>query len=115
MRVALVHPTAEEVHVAEEIENERRRRVIIYLRGRPLLLDPPLVHDDDAVGYFECLLLIVSDEDARDMDLVMQPPQPAAEFDPHLGVEGTKRLVEKQHLWLDRRSTRQRHPLPLPP
>jgi len=61
----------------------------------------PLVHHDDSVGELERLFLIVRDEDAGDFDLVVEPPQPSAQFLTHLGVERSERLVQQQDFWLD--------------
>ena len=83
------------------------------LLGRADLLDAALVHDHDAVGHLERLLLVVGDEDAREVDLVVQPPQPAAQLLAHLGVERAERLVEQQHPRLDRERARERHALAL--
>jgi hypothetical protein len=55
----------------------------------------------------------VGDEDAGDVDLVVQPPQPAPQLLAHLGVERAERLVEQQHLRLDRQRAGQRHALAL--
>jgi hypothetical protein len=46
--------------------------------------------------------------------LVVQPPQPAAQLLAHLGVERAERLVEQQHLRLDRERAGERDALPLP-
>ena len=73
----------------------------------------PLVHHDDAVGDLERLFLVVGDEDAGDVQLVVQPAQPAAQLLAHLGVERAERLVEQQHLRLDRERARQRDALAL--
>ena len=81
--------------------------MVIDFLGRADLLDPALVHHDDAVGELERLFLIVGDEDAGDVDLVVQPPQPSAQFLAHLGVERAEGLVEQQHLRLDRERARQ--------
>ena len=53
------------------------------------------------------------DEDAGDVQLVVQPPQPAAQLLAHLGVERAERLVQQQHLGFDRQRARQRDALPL--
>src|SRR5690606_3202015 len=60
------------------------------------LLDPAMAHDDDAVGDFQRLFLIVRDEDRGDMQLVVQIAQPAAQILAHLGVERAERLVEQK-------------------
>ena len=68
---------------------------------------------DDAIGQLERFFLIVRDEHARQVNLVVQPPQPAAQLLPHLGVERAERLVEQQHLRLDGERARERDALPL--
>ena len=110
---AVVDAAVKQIDVAEEVEDERRGRLIVDLVGRADLLDPPLVHHHDAVGHFERLFLVVGDEDAGDVQLVVQPAQPAAQLLAHLGVERAERLVEQQHARLDRQRARQRHALAL--
>ena len=53
------------------------------------------------------------DEDAGDVQLVVQPAQPAAQLLAHLGVERAERLVQQQHLRLDRQRAGQRDALAL--
>ena len=89
---------AQHVHVAEEPGDERGRRVLVQLLGRAHLLDPPAVEHHDLVGDLEGLLLVVGDEQARDVDLVVEPAEPGAQLLADLGVEGAERLVEEQHL-----------------
>ena len=66
------------------------------------------------LASFERLFLIMRDEDAGDFDLVVQPPQPSAQFLTHLGVERAERLVEQQHSRLDRERARECDALALP-
>ena len=106
-------PAVEDVHVPEEVHDERRRRMLEDLVRRAVLLDPALVHHHDAVGELERLFLVVGDEHAGQVDLGVQPAQPAAQLLAHLGVERAERLVEQQHLRLDRQRARQRDALPL--
>ena len=73
----------------------------------------PLVHDHDAVGKLERLFLIVRHEHARQADLLVKTAQPAPQLLPHLGIERAERLVEQQHLGLDRQRARKRHALAL--
>jgi hypothetical protein len=47
------------------------------------------------------------------LDLVVQPAQPAAQLAAHLGVERAERLVEEQHLGLDRERAGERDALAL--
>ncbi len=104
----------EDVHVAEEVHHERRRRALEDLLRTALLLDLPVVHDHDAFGELERLFLIVRDEDAGQVNLVVQPAQPAPQLLADLGVERAERLVEQQHPRLDGERPRQRDALPLP-
>ena len=65
------------------------------------------------IGHLEGLALIVGDEQARDMNLVVQFSQPDAKLVANLGVEGPKGLVQEQHLRARRKRPRQGDPLPL--
>ena len=113
-RLAPFDPAVKEVDVAQKIHHEGVGRVLKHLGGRALLLDPALVHDDDPVGHFQGLLLIVRDKHAGHVDFVVQPAEPAAQSLPDLGVQGAERLVQQQHLRLDGQCPSQGHPLPLP-
>ena len=86
---------------------------MVDLVGRALLLDPAVVHDDDAIGELERLLLVVRDEHAGHVQLVVEPAQPAAQVLAHLRVERAERLVEQQHPRLDRERAGERHALAL--
>ena len=107
-------PVAQLRHRPEEAHHEVVRGLLVQLTRRPRLLDPATRDHDDAVGHLHRLLLIVGDEDGRNVHLVVQAAQPLAELLAHLGVEGAERLVEEQHLGLDGEGARQRHALPLP-
>ena len=80
---------------------------------RAFLLDAALVHHDDPVGDLEGLVLVVGDEDAGDVDLLVQAPQPGAQLLAHLGVERAEGLVEQQHPRLHGQGAGERHPLAL--
>ena len=84
------------------------------LVGGADLLDPAGVHHQHAVGQFEGLVLVVGDEDAGQVDFVVQPPQPLPQLLADLGVQGPEGLVQQQHLRLDGQRAGQRHALPLP-
>ena len=98
----------------EETHHERTGRVVVDLAGRANLLDPGVVHHRDGVGDLHRLLLIVRHQDGGHALLVVQPPQPAPELGPHVGIERAERLVEQQHLRLDRQRPGQGHALTLP-
>ena len=72
-----------------------------------------LAHDDDAVGEFERLLLVVGDEDGGVAGGVVDFAQPAAQLAADLRVERAERLVEQQHLGLDRHGAGERDALAL--
>ena len=86
---------------------------VVELVGRADLLDLAVGHHHDAVGDVHRLLLVVGDEHGGHVDLVVQPAQPGAQLLAHLGVERAERLVEQQHLRLDRERPGQRHALAL--
>lgn len=51
-----------------------------HLLGGAVLFDPSLVHHHHPVGELQRFLLIVGHEDAGEMDLRVQPPQPPAQL-----------------------------------
>ena len=89
-------------------------RVVVDLEGRADLLDPALAHHHHAIGERERLLLVVRDVDRRDAELALDRPDLIAQGDADLGIEGRQRLVEQEHLWLDRERARERDALLLP-
>src|SRR5437870_2904517 len=94
----VLHAAMEDVHVAEEVHDERVGGVLEDLLGRARLLDASMVQDDDAVGDLERLLLVVRDEHAGHVQLVVQAPEPPAELLAHAGVERPEGLVEQEDL-----------------
>ena len=106
-------PAAELGDRAEEAHHEVVRRLVVELVGRADLLDLAVGHHHDRVGDLHRLLLVVGDEHRGDVDLVVQAPQPGAQLLAHLRVERAERLVEQQHLRLDRERAGQRHALAL--
>ena len=81
---------------------------------RQVLFSPPIrMHQHHAVGDFERFFLVVRDEDAGDVQLVVQAAQPAPQLLAHLGVERAEGFVEQQHARLDRERTGQRDALAL--
>jgi hypothetical protein len=110
---AFVGAAVEQVHVAQEAVHKGAGRVVPHVLRRAHLLDHALVHQHHAVGHFQRLFLVVGDEDAGDVQLVVQAAQPAAQFLAHLGVERAEGLVEQQHLGLHRQRARQGNALAL--
>ena len=72
-----------------------------------------VVHDHDGVGDVHRLFLVVGHEHGRHVGLVVQPAQPDAQLLADPRVEGAERLVEQQHLGLDRERPGERHALAL--
>ena len=101
----VMHAAFEQIDVAEELVDERRGRMVVHLVGCANLFDLAVVHDHHAVRHFQRLFLVVRDEHAGEIDLVVQTPQPAAQFLAHLGVERAEGLVQQQDLGFDRQRT----------
>ena len=104
---------AQPVDGADEAHDELALRMLVELARRAGLLDLALVHDHDLLGDLHRLLLVVGDEDRRHVDLVVEAAQPRAELLADLRVERAERLVEEQHLRLDRERPGERHALAL--
>src|SRR4029077_3686543 len=66
------------------------------------------------IGELERFFLIVRDENAGDMDAVVQSAQPAAQIAAHARIERTERLIEQQDRRLDCERARERDALALP-
>ena len=80
----------------EEVGDERVGGSGEDLFGGAGLLNFTLMEDGDVIGQFEGLVLIVGHKDGCQASLVVKLAQPFAKFFPDLGVEGAKRLVQKQ-------------------
>ena len=112
-RVPVLHSPVKQIHVTEELVDERRRGMVVDLLRRTDLLDAALVHDHHPVGHFERFVLVVGDEDAGDVHLVVQAAQPAPQLLAHLGVECAERFVEQQYAGFDRERAGKRDALTL--
>ena len=109
--VGRMHPPLEEVALADEFRDERGGRPTVdRLRGADLL-DPADVHDHDAVGKAERLLLVVGDEDGGDVQRPLELPQlfPHRQAEPCVQVG--ERLVEQEDRGADDDRARHRYPL----
>ena len=104
---------AEAVDRADEAHHELVRRVLVEVARPADLLDPALVHHRDPVGDLHRLLLVVRDDHGRRVRLVVESAQPDAQVLADARVERAERLVEQQHLRLDRERAGERHPLAL--
>src|SRR6185312_16768646 len=109
----VVHAAMEQVHAAEKVVNEGRVGVMVNLVRAADLFDAAFVHHRHTVGNFQGLFLVVGDEDAGDMNFVVQLAQPAAQFQTDLRIQRAEGLVEQQNAGLDRQGTGQCDPLAL--
>ena len=71
----------------------------------------PVAHDADPVGHGQRLLLVVGDEQGGGAEPLLQGADLLAQLQPDLGVERGQRLVEQQHVRLDRQRPGQRDAL----
>ena len=93
----MIQTPMKQIDVPQELVNERIRRVVVDLFRRPDLLDLPLVHHHDPVRKLERLFLVMRDEDAGDMHLVMKLPQPPPQVAAHPRIQRAERFIQQQH------------------
>src|SRR5258708_20951384 len=74
---AFIDTAVEEIDVAEEVVNKRGRGMVVNLFRRSNLLDASVVHNHYPIGDFHGLFLVVNDENAVDVNLVMHVSVPA--------------------------------------
>src|SRR6185295_20126898 len=87
-------PSVKDVDRAEETIHERARRTLIHVLRVADLLYASFVHQYHPVRNLERFLLIVSNENAGDVELIVQAAQPTPQFLSHLRVESAEGLVE---------------------
>ncbi len=87
---------------------------LVDVARRADLLDPPLVHHDDAVGHRQRFLLVVRHQDRRHAQALLQRADLAAQPQPLERVERRQRLVEQQQPGRGRERARERDALLLP-
>ena len=101
------------VDFAEKAAHERARGLRVQRLRIGKLLDAALIHHRDAIGQLERFFLIVRYKNARHVNAIVQPAQPAAQVAAHARVERTERLVEQQDFGFDRERARERDALAL--
>ena len=72
---------------------------------------PAAVHHRDAVGHRQRFLLVVGDQDGGDAGLALEALDLDLHVEPQVLVERGERLVEQQHLGIDREAARERDAL----
>src|SRR5438270_212002 len=100
-----------EVDIADEVGDEARRRGLVDLCRRADLEKAALAHDRDPGGHRHRFLLVVSDEHARDTDVVDDVGELELGLLAQLLVERAERLVEEQQLRLLGEAARERDAL----
>ncbi len=82
---------------SKELRHKKVGRIVINLLGFSNLLDNPLFHHHNHVGYTHCLLLVVGDEYGGDSRLFLNTPDflPCLQTKP--GVKVGKGLVKQKH------------------
>ena len=105
----------EEVRLADEVGDEQRRRIGIYLLGMAHLHQLAQVEHPQAVGDRHRLFLIMGDVDRHDSEFFLDAPDFLAHVDPKLGVQIGQRLVQQQHAWVVNQGAGNRNTLLLAP
>src|SRR5262249_708420 len=98
----------------EKRGDELVARPVVDFKGRADLFDPPVVEYDDAVGQLQRLLLIVRDEERRDVHFAQQGANLTTQFEAGPSVKRAERLVEEHRGGVEGQRARQSYALPLP-
>src|SRR5690606_26686920 len=101
----------QQVRRAEERRDESSRGARIQFVGSSRLEQAAEIHDADAIRERKRFLLIVRDQNRRDLELALHLTNRAAQLFADLRIERAERLVEQQHLRLVRERSCNRHAL----
>ena len=96
-----LHRSAEEIGVPDEGRDKDVPRALVDGLRTRRLLDLALVHDSNAVGDRECLLLIMGDIDRRDADLFLYRADRGPHLHAQLCIEIGKRFIHEQYARMD--------------
>ena len=111
LHVAVPVGPEQEIRAAEERRDEPRAGPLIQRARLADFLEPPAVHDADAVRHAERFVLVVRHEHRRDADGALNLADRAPQLLADLRVERAERLVEQQHARLVRQRARERDAL----
>ena len=92
--------SAQDVGGTDEARHVAVLRMVVDLGGGADLLEDAVLHDRDAVGHAQGLLLVVGDVDEGDAEPFLQPLQFDLHLAPELQVERAERLVQEEHFRL---------------
>src|SRR5690606_7509898 len=95
----------QEIRGAQECRDEPRPRTRIERARLVRLLQTSALHHADPVRHREGFVLIVRDEDRRDVDRTLNVTDRAAQLVANFRVERAERLVEQEHPRLVRERT----------
>src|SRR4026209_1231759 len=104
-RFTRVNAAVEQVDVAEKDINESIRRPVVNIFRCTNLFNSPLIHDRHEIGYFHGFFLVMCYEHTGNVNFVVEPAEPHAQFLTDPGIEGTERLVQKKDLGFNRKSS----------
>ena len=97
--------------IAHKRSNEGIHGVQVHGVGIGNLLHHAVLHQHDLVGDAHGLLLIVGDENGRDLGFLLDSANLAAHFHAKPGVQVAQRLVQEQHIRLFHQRPGDGHPL----
>ena len=95
--IVLEQGPLDRVRGADEVGHEAVDRPLVELGRQALLLDAPVLHDDDDVAHGQGLLLVVGHVHERDPDLLLEGLELELHLLAQLEVQRAQRLVEEQH------------------
>lgn len=93
---AVFDPEFEDIQDPDEAGDKFVGRLLIYFAGSANLFEAATPENDNAVGDFHGLLLVMGDEDGGDGKFTMQVDQPVAEFLSDPGIDRTKGFIKEQ-------------------
>src|SRR3546814_619815 len=103
----------QDVHLADEVGDVARVRILVELAGGRDLDDAAAVHHGDAARHRHRLLLVVGDDHEGDAGLFLDVHQLELGLRAQVLVERAERLVEQQHLRLLHQAARESDALAL--
>ena len=109
-----LHRAVENVGLPDESGYKAGLRVVIDLHGHVQLFDHTAIHDGNAVGHGEGLLLVMGDIDEGDAQLFLKALELNLHLLAQLEIQGAQRLIQQQHFGVVDQGPCDGHPLLLP-
>ena len=108
------HRALDQIRLAQKTTHERIERPLVHFPGRPYLIDPPAIHDPDAVRHAHRLFLVVRDIQHRHAKALLDLLDLHLHFVAQVLVERAERLIHKHDRRVKHDRARQRDALLLP-